>query len=503
MGSSFYGGNKNSFYGGSGFYGGGDFEPELTVIDKVPYVFRKTGGDINVKKKTKQETIIGGTVAWNQLLNADSNFSATSGATITSTVDHVATFTATAEGQQAYKTFRAKPGHIYFGMMTYKTSVATTEVVGRFNRDIPGKATTEWQNVFNIYLHPQNYVEAARSVGVKDLRTSGWDAIQVKEFQAFDLTQMFGATIADYIYSLEQTNVGAGVAWFKKLFPKGYYAYDAGTLRSVQTSTHKTVEFNAYDNATGTAQLLGGMEYQITGAYTTLSYSTGEMITPDANGNFTPGTNGALTVTGGDATTTCVHLVQDGKRDGKFEAYVEHSYPLDDSLTLRGVPTLDANNKLRYDGDIYASDGTVTRRYASVDMGTLTWKNNSTDSVYAHVSDRKSGSQLGVCTGFTQVPANTGIANMVYGEYKLYGTSDSVAVKVEGITFSNASEKLSGIYLIYELDTPTTESADPYTNPQIIDPYGTEEFVDAGVEAGTRDVAIPVGHETTYKVKGN
>ena len=27
----------------------------------------------------------------------------------------------------------------------------------------------------------------------------------------FDLTQMFGSTIADYIYSLEQANAGAGV----------------------------------------------------------------------------------------------------------------------------------------------------------------------------------------------------------------------------------------------------------------------------------------------------
>jgi hypothetical protein len=49
---------------------------------------------------------------------------------------------------------------------------------------------------------------------------------------------------------------------------------------------------------------------------------------------------------------------------------------------------------------------------------------------------------------------------------------------------------LNGIMLIYELATPTEETADPYTNPQSVDPYGTEEYVTDGV--------LAVGHETSY-----
>ena len=45
---------------------------------------------------------------------------------------------------------------------------------------------------------------------------------------------------------------------------------------------------------------------------------------------------------------------------------------------------------------------------------------------------------------------------------------------------------MSGVYLVYELATPTTESADPYTNPQIVSNWGTEQFVDE------RDVPVPV-----------
>ena len=51
--------------------------------------------------------------------------------------------------------------------------------------------------------------------------------IKVKP-QVFDLTAMFGSTIADYIYSLEQGSTGAGVALFRQIFYKDYYAYNAG-----------------------------------------------------------------------------------------------------------------------------------------------------------------------------------------------------------------------------------------------------------------------------------
>ena len=53
--------------------------------------------------------------------------------------------------------------------------------------------------------------------------------------------------------------------------------------------------------------------------------------------------------------------------------------------------------------------------------------------------------------------------------------------------------------VVYELVTPTTEEAVPYQQTQIVDDFGTEEFVDAAVEAGERDVAIPVGNETIYR----
>lgn len=479
---------------------------ETGETEQVPYNFRASGGGADIGDR-ETDMIVGGTVAWNQWFD-DNTPNVSSGATITGS-DGVYTFTAGAQNDQVYMQQRSSlvvANHVYLCSVTFSTSDPANVKARMFSQDIESDDTTGWQTKVKFRKSAST---SSFTVGVRDTRASGWDGVAVKWFMLFDLTQMFGTTIADYVYSLEQANAGDGVAWFKKLFPNDYYAYDAGTLRSVQTSAHKMVGFNAYDNASGTARLLGGMEYQITGAYTALAYSTGETITPDANGKFTPGANGTLTVTGGNATTTCVHLVWDGERDGEYEPYQAWNYPLDDSLTLRGVPTLDANNKLYYDGDTYASDGTVTRRYGMVDLGTLTWSYSSAYThpyFYATKNDayKVHGVRTTVCQKYTSVE-NMRYVDFGASDYNncvcITGQSVNTSILIQDSTFTDPAAfktAMSGVYLVYELATPTTETADPYTNPQIVDDFGTEEYVDAGVEAGARDVAIPVGHETFY-----
>ena len=128
------------------------------VQDKVPYNFRTSGGSIEIGDR-EVDKIIGGTVAWNQLVGEN-----TEAVTLTS-------------------------GHRYAACIGSVWSIGTSD---------------------------------GTAIGV----TGGTD-------QVFDLSVMFGTTIADYINTLETATPGAGVAWFRALFPKDYYAYDAGTLRSV------------------------------------------------------------------------------------------------------------------------------------------------------------------------------------------------------------------------------------------------------------------------------
>ena len=49
---------------------------------------------------------------------------------------------------------------------------------------------------------------------------------------------------------------------------------------------------------------------------------------------------------------------------------------------------------------------------------------------------------------------------------------------------------------MFEKNTYADEAYAPFDDPQIVDDFGTEEYVDAG---GTgRPVALPVGHKTEY-----
>ena len=91
------------------------------------------------------------------------------------------------------------------------------------------------------------------------------DSITCKGFQFFDLTQMFGSTVADEIYAMEQAEAGSGVAWFRNLFPNDYYAYNAGTKTSVSA-----VNGNSYQHVTTP---LGQTVYG--GTY---NFTTGELV---------------------------------------------------------------------------------------------------------------------------------------------------------------------------------------------------------------------------------
>lgn len=100
------------------------------------------------------------------------------------------------------------------------------------------------------------------------------------------------------------------------------------------------------------------------------------------------------------------------------------------NIDLRGLYKLDASNNLYADGDTLEGDGTLTRKY----------------------------------------------------EQRLYQSGDE----------SLADAITDGTNTVVKLVTPTTETATGFTNPQAVDKYGTEEYVDA------RDFPMPVGHETDY-----
>ena len=380
---------------------------EKYVVDTEPYHFRPSGGN---GADREFDTIVGGSVVWNQLVD-DSD----SSVTVTS-------------------------GHKYISKISGSYSVAVSD-------------------------------------GTAVAVTGGTDEV-------FDITQMLGSTIADYIYSLEQATAGAGVAWFRKYFPNDYYDYNPGELMHVSDlQSHDTVGFNLFDADT-VLEAIGFTRqsddsFYVAGAFSVanktvwknkanysgqicVSYSYKYNSVQDQGVRFllyyTDGTKTdnyaagstsysdktiissanktidriALSYGTGSVATwlkdICINLSWSGTRDGEYEPYVKHSYPLDSSLTLRGIPKLTSDGDLIYDGDIYKPDGTVERRY-----GTRTYESGD-ESLSNAITD--------------------------------------------------------GTNTVYKLTTPTTEQAQSFQSPQILDPYGTEEYVTTSL--------VPVGHETKY-----
>ena len=397
--------------------------------DSTPYVMRPSFAG-----NRENDKLIGGTVAWNQLLDgsADANWAANNATKSFS--DGICTFTASAkDGYVQLNVARTEKDHVYLAIVDIKETTATNLVALNFyGSDYKYcEATTNWQRVASI--NKRSASNNNFKMRVSDRRTSGWDAVQVKNFMLFDLTAMFGSSIADYAYTLESGTAGAGIAWLKKYgwFAKDYYPYHAATLESVNTSAH----------------------------------------------------------------------VMRDSSDG-----IIGNYALDPDLQLRGILKKDASNNLYYDGDTYNADGTVTRKYGIVDLGTLTWIKQTTNYMNFASNGIKdlvkkpdttdSGYKIVRCSKYASDIISSTRDNYIYitadGQIRIKDTSS------ESLTAAQFKTAMSGVYLVYELATPTTESADPYTNPQVVDANGTEQYVDAAYTAGTRDIEMPVGHNTDY-----
>jgi hypothetical protein len=414
------------------------------ITDTTPYLNRAIPYSSNYLNLNK---IIGGTVCWNQLLQKlETGKWSVSGADSYTLSDGVATVhkNSSTGGQisislgSGYRQTSVS-GHKYLFTYTVQT------MNGRFNLT-PTSSTADGAAGYKTF--PQrtktSYIwncAVNKSIscvlrGYTGANVTSEIDITVEDIQCFDLTQMFGSTIADYIYSLEQAEAGAGATWFESLFTKTWYPFDAGALLSVKTSAH---------------------------------------VMRDENDNII-----------GD-------------------------YALDSNLELRGILKLDASNNLYYDGDVYESDGTVTRRYGIVDLGALNWTLNSSYTHKTFYSDYLRNNNLvytttasvetAICPKYVQLIGNVNastVGNNTTDKIFCIASSGSVGrIAFADDSYSDATafkSAMDGVYLVYELATPTTETATSYTQTQTCDPNGTEEFIDG------RTVEMPVGNETQYIV---
>ena len=494
--------------------------------DNAPYVFRKTPVDSTLE----YGDIVGASVAWNQL---KVDRSATNDATDTRTQFD---FTAQILSGTSQIAALCSVTNVQTGRLSLIASASASGDKIRFKHngqalDILLGATSETNVVSGkkYFIHINVLGNNPTTVG----------GLSVTDMMCIDLTQMFGSTIADHVYTLEQATAGSGIAWLKSygFFTKPYYAYDAGSIKSVGGLTgHVTRGFNQWDEEweTGYVDVNTGepkpnnsqirsknfvsVLSETTYYFKSLSATYAVFYNADkqyisaatssiANKLFaTP--SGARYMKFYCAGTTynhdiCINLTKPTgtPKNGDYVPYDAHTYPLDKTVTLRGLLKL-SNGKMYADGDVWSSEGTVSRRYGVVDLGTLTW-GDATSYFAATVTGMKTGSTWSTL----EKDLNVVFSNRKY-EYKeptgwaampdkSYGFADA-QLRIKDTSYSSVSDfksSLSGVYLIYELATTITETAKPYGNPQVVNPDGTESYVytDGGFE-------LPVGHSSKYPV---
>lgn len=510
-----------------------DGTPWMSAQDTEPYMFRP------VPTQTEDfghesDTIVGGTVGNNQLVTKAIGSTTAYNLTLDRSADeHSVRIHGTANQSGNIilcgNTISGKANHVYIGNMnTPSVSGAFINFggVGSVGQVAQLRKPTSDGNL-SFYLAVSNNTSIDMTITPT----------------VIDLTAYFGSTIADYVYTLEQGTAGVGIAWLKENAPQlfEYHAYDAGSLESVSgLASHDMVGFNQFDKSTSTAGKRFGSSGMVLVDRATGSVSDYIRVLPNIvyyaknvsgsaqgntivfydadkswigtvdigtytseSGTFTTPNNCAYirfqyeTV---NENTVCINI-SNASLNGTYKPYTKHSYPLDSTLTLRGIPKLD-NGNLYYDGDTYESDGTVTRKY-----GIVTFDGSSDENISAGTSGYpfrillpQDSTTQSVTTEYTNTFANYltevrqadtwGVAmtfSRANGQRYLYFKITDSMTDISELRTYLANHPL---VVVYELATPTTETADPYTNPQIVDPSGTEEYVGS---------PIPVGHETTYQ----
>lgn len=380
-------------------------------VNKVPYLSRALAGTAERIGNYEYNKLVGGTVAFNQNCQVSQNALLENVATKAYSAG-VWTFTASDLSSDSvgwYAEYPVKANHVCFIAVDVNPTNSVTMQLGMMDRTL-----------FNVSGGTYTRIETlrrqdieARPVCYAMLNGQGFNsfAFSCKNVNFIDLTQMLGASIADYIYSLEQANTGAGVAYFRALFSADYYPYNAGELMSVKATAHVTKK-------------AGGAVIQ--------------------------------------------------------------TVALDPNLELRGVPKLDENNKLYYDGDTYSTDGSVSRRYGVVDLGSLNYTYDSSVPRFytTGITD--------IIAGVDNEKANIISKFITIRAFDLYSSpamdcialSSGKAISITNSDYTDASafkSSLSGVYLVYEKATPTSESAQAFTNPIEIDSNGSERLFDGNM----------------------
>lgn len=534
-----------------------DFDVTLTEVskDNTPYLYRAVG---DVGGDRLRQMLVGGTVCWNQLVRGGNfanvdyvNYWSSQLGTI-SVANNSLTYIATSIGSQYWSNQVGQnlskiipANHVVFThvetyapysnafyMSTRHDNVGMSGGSGISNKTLNPNT---W-NSFSGIGKPSNSVTDIAFYWSMNTDYQVGDQVQLRNAYIVDLTELFNSTtIADHIYSLEQANAGAGVALFRKLFNKDYYAYNAGELMSVYAVNHKMVgvnqwdeewEVGAYSDVTGAkvsannrirsknyipiipSTLYHGYWGGSAGAVFAFMYDAdknfiGGSTANVSNNNFTTPSNAYyMTIATYNANSNtynndiCINL-SDPAINGTYYPYEKHEYAITPK-TLRGKLNL-VDGQIVYSGDTLEHDK-HTEAWAEVDLGNFTWlKYSDTNNVFvsnSYSSGKKIGNFNLLCSKYP-VSSDASVSTMPDKTIKGHATTGNIYIKDSSFAtqwtsgdVASFKSAMNGVTLVLEKATPTVTTGDYFEEIQTCNPQGTEYF--------TTDNDMPVGHETTY-----
>lgn len=158
------------------------------------------------------------------------------------------------------------------------------------------------------------------------------------------------------------------------------------------------------------------------------------------------------------------------------------------------LATIDTGTELLYSaGSAYDSkvpSGLITRRIASVDLGTLNWNFNSQSSLFVAFL-LNSGNTLNVlCNKYTASAEFSTTSGIIF-----FANSSYIAIRDDSYTDAvSFKAAMSGVMLYYELATPTTEQGTPFQENVPIDDFGQLSWSDTDVPQGNQ-IFYPVDYK--------
>ena len=273
------------------------------------------------------------------------------------------------------------------------------------------------QNSHKYYAKISGTKSIGASTGAAISVTGGTDIVT-------DLTDYFGSTIADYLYSLEQAAAGAGIAKLREwgFLTEDYYEHNLGSLESVQTTAH----------------VMRDADNNIIGYYDLGTDTLRGLFKLDANNNL---------YADGDRKTSDGTIT---RRYGVVE--FNSTIPSSKDSKNRWTLSMRLNN--------FIEDG-LNRQWALY-------------NVYPAICNK----------GTMIIEPNAQEGDF---SWSIYGHASYVEWRIripDTYTAEQALELAKTMTLVYRIND-TAEQSTPFTSPQICDTDGTEEYVTSnGVPVG-------------------